>query len=428
MTLDKRGLLIIGGVVAFVALMIFIFVGALPGRNVGQGPQNVTLTMWGVADSPGDLEEILKSYRETFTADVRYQQFSEDEYENKLLDALASGKGPDIYAIKNTWLPRYLDKLVPVPVEQFSLRDLESNFVEVIKADMVSEQKIYGLPWYADTLALIYNRNIFNSEGVATPPKTWDNFAQVSQQLTRQEGILGAINRAGAALGRADNIDHFNDIISLLLMQAGEKMNDSLTRGTSFDRAGGPQVLDFYVSFAKPGNVNQSWDGSLPSSLEAFATGRAAMILGYATDLSYITARSPQLTYSVAPIPQPTGATTKISYAGYWAWAVSNRSNNSQLAWQLIAYVARSENLLTDYLIKSHRGPALRSLIPNFQTDPVLGVFAEQNLTAKTWYQRDETAVSRILANMINSVLGGSADSHRALREASQQVDVILQR
>jgi len=180
------------------------------------------------------------------------------------------------------------------------------------------------------------------------------------------------------------------------------------------------------LSFAKPGNVNQSWDGSLPSSLEAFATGRAAMILGYATDLSYLAARSPQLTYSIAPIPQPIGATTKISYAGYWAWAVSNRSSNSRLAWQLITYVARSENLLTNYLIRSQRGPALRILIPKFQRDPVMGVFAEQNLIAKTWYQRDELAVSDILANMINSVLGGSIDSRRALREASQQVDVIL--
>ena len=419
--MNRKTLYIIGGVLGLIFLGIILFVLARPKVDV-QTAGRTTLTMWGVSDSSRDLSEILK----TSGVNIRYQQFNENGYEFKLLDALASGKGPDIYTIKNTWLPRYLDKLVPVPIEIFTLRDLENEFVDVVRTEVVAEQRIYALPFYVDNLALVYNKDIFNNNGVASPPSNWDDLALISQRLTRKEGIFGDIRLSGAALGRADNINHFRDIVSLLMMQGGEKMSDAQTKDVSFSRAGGPTAIDFYTSFAKPGNSNQSWSVNMRDSLEAFASGKAAMVLAYSIDLPFIKAQAPQLNFAVAPMPQPKEATVKINYASYWSFVVSNQSKNQEQAWRFIATIARADDSLFRYLLNNQRPPAVRDFIDRFQPDPILGVYSEQNLTARSWYQRDEAAVRRVFENMIESVLEGNLGTRRALSQASQEVRSIL--
>ena len=44
---------------------------------------------------------------------IVYTKKDETTYQQDLLNALASGKGPDIFAISNSWLPEYIDKIVP---------------------------------------------------------------------------------------------------------------------------------------------------------------------------------------------------------------------------------------------------------------------------------------------------------------------------
>ena len=422
--MNRKTLYIIGGVLGLIIFGISLFVLAKP-KGI-QTTGRTTLTMWGVIDSSRDLKGLLRAYRDTFGVTVNYQQFNENEYELKLLDALAAGKGPDIYAIKNTWLPRYLDKLVPVSVEQFTLRDLENEFIDVVKTDLVSEQKIYGLPFYVDTLALVYNKVIFNNNGIASPPTNWDDLALISQRLTQKEGIFGDIKLSGAALGRADNIANFRDIVSLLMMQGGEEMSNPQNKEASFNRVGGSDALEFYISFAKPGNSNQSWTVNMPNSLEAFARGQAAMVLAYSTDLLFIKTQAPQLNFAVAPLPQPKGATVKINYASYWPFVVSDQSNNLTQAWNFILTTARSGDPLFNYLLDNQRPPAVREFIIRFQPGPILGIYAEQGLTARSWYQKNEVAVKRVFANMVNSVLEGDLEVKSAIRQANNEVRGIL--
>lgn len=425
MNFDKRAVYIIGAIVGFILLMVFVFAGLLPGKNPPP-PAQGSLSVWGVAEPLREMDALLRDYQSMYGTGITYQQFSEDEYERKVLDALAGGRGPDIFAIRNTWLHRYADKITPVPVTLYSLRDLQAQLVDVVSRDVVLSDAIYGLPFSVDTLALIYNRDIFNSEGVALPPATWDEFALLSQRLTKKEGVLGALTRSGAAMGRADNIDHFKDIVSLLLMQAGEQMTDVTGKEALFNRAGGVAAVDFYTSFAKLGNKNQSWDVGFPSSREAFAQGRVAMMLGYADDIAFIQSKSPQIRFGVAPAPQPSQATSKINHASYWVFVVSRQSENAESAWRFLVTMQSNIERLLQYFIATNKAPAQRALIPRFQTSPILGVYADQNLSAKTWTQKDDAGVRRVFANMINSILNGTLDSQRAVSQAMIEVSAIL--
>lgn len=426
MNIDKKTLYIAGGVISFIVLMIVVFAGLLPGGKTPTPQSAGALVIWGVAEPSREMDALLRDYTATYGGSISYQQFSESEYETRLLDALAAGRGPDIFQIRNTWTARYLDKIEAVPVEMFSLRNLEETVVDVVRHDMAVNDRIYGLPLSVDTLALLYNRDIFNTEGVALPPSTWDEFALVSQRLTKKQGVLGAITRSGAALGRADNIDHSKDIVSLLMMQGGEAMSDIESNEALFNRAGGVNAVNFYASFAQLGNANQSWDAGFPSSREAFAQGRVAMLLAYASDIPFIQSRAPQLRFAVANAPQPAGAAQRINYASYWSFAVSRQSKNIVGAWQFLITTQYYNERLLQYFVETNKAPAQRALIPRFQTSPVLGVYADQNLSARNWYQRDEAAVRRVFSTMVHSILNGTLDASRAVQQGAIEVSAIL--
>jgi len=74
---------------------------------------------------------------------------------------MATGRGPDIYMIHNTWIPRYEEKLLGVPSELITIKDFQENFVDVVYKDFIVDGYIAALPLSVDTLALYYNKDIF---------------------------------------------------------------------------------------------------------------------------------------------------------------------------------------------------------------------------------------------------------------------------
>jgi hypothetical protein len=67
-------------------------------------------------------------------------------------------------------------------------------------------------------------------------------------------------------------------------------------------------------------------------------------------------------------------------------------------------------------------------LIDTQKYDTDLGVFAQQALTARSWFQADSVAIESIFADMIDNVILGRQTVRQALQEAESQVSVLLER
>jgi len=80
------------------------------------------------------------------------------------------------------------------------------------------------------------------------------------------------------------------------------------------------------------------------------------------------------------------------------------------------------------YLTAAVRPSARRDLIDQQKSDPDLGVFAEQALTARSWFQIDNAAVEKIFADMIDAVNLGRLSVKDALRDAESKVTVLMSR
>lgn len=423
MKFDKRALYAVIGIV--VLILLLVVAGLFMNKKPQTVQRNITFKVWSPLERKSVLEPLWTEYIAAYGMSVQYQQFSESEYESKLIDALASGKGPDIFFIKNTWLGRYFNKITSILDPKFySMLQLENDFPDIVRTQAALGDKIWGLPLSIDTLALVYNRDYFNSAGIVNAPKTWDEFLKTSQKLTVKNSKK-QITRAGSAMGLESNVENFQDIAAILMLQNGAQITDpketmSLLRRYSEQAK---PALDYYASFAS--STTPVWNNLFENSLVSFAQGKLAMAIVYSSQLEQIRNQAPQLRWAVAPLPQQSGADSPKNYGEFWLMVVSQQTEYPNEAWQFVLNSARSPKV-QDYLAQANRPPALKNLIPEFQPDPVLGVFATQNLTAVSWYQGDNKSVQKTFSDMIKSIVYDKTDVFKAIREASDQLDLIL--
>lgn len=424
-----------GLVVGVIILVMIIFLGR--GFGSPQGNQPASLTFWGVFDNEESFRKSITDYQnQNPQVRINYRQFSFEDYEKALINAFASGTGPDIFMIHNTWLPKHQDKISPLPqqiagekVLLFTLKDFKEQFVEVAEKDLIVGNEIYGLPLYVDTLALYYNKDIFNSLSIASPPKTWSEFNQVVEKITMAEN--NNISRSGAAIGTARNINRSTDILSLLMIQSGVPMtNDDHTSAEFTKIIDGQDVgqvaLEYYTDFANPSKRVYTWNNSQHYSVDAFQEGTAAMMFNYAHQISLLRSKASRLNFGVAPMPQLNTAQT-ATYASYWAPTVSKFSKSSTAAWKFLVYLS-SANGVVPYLNSANHPVARRDLIDQQQNEPEMGVFAKQALSAKSWYQADNLAVENILADLIDDVNFKRQTIAEALRAAENKITLLMQR
>lgn len=422
----------------------------------------VTITIWRVFDDDDTLQEIMKSYQALHpNVSFAYRELRISEYEDELLRAFAEGKGPDVFAVHNTWIGKYESLIRPLPpsltipyaqtrgtikketvytVQQeptLSQRALKSQYVDVVVQDVLrsykpnakapSEDRIFGLPLGLDSLALYYNKDLLNAAGIPEPPVTWTEFQDHVSRLT-QIGTNDTIVQAGAALGTSRNVERAFDIVSILMMQNGTPMTDSRGRATFAQEmdAGflGGEAVRFYTDFANPLKAVYTWNKDMPDSFDAFASGNTAFFFGYSYHHDLIRAANAKLNFALAPLPQIEGGKT-VNYANYWVESVAKSTDAGDWAWDFVQFAA-SEKQVTKYLAAARKPAALRSLINAQLDNETLSIFAGQTLTAQSWYRgRDAGVAEEAFLDLIDAFLAGS-EQERALKDAQNKANQSL--
>jgi len=425
---------LIGSIAVAVFLTVILILKGIGGGSA----QSATLQFWGVFDERSDFEKVIRDFQSQNPGiKVLYQQFSYEDYERNLVDALASGTGPDVLMIHNTWLPKHGDKLKSMPDSMpgekkplLTIQDYKTNFVDVAFGDFVFGNKIYGLPLYVDTLALFYNKDIFNSYGISSPPQDWEDFNYDVETITRLDSS-GQISQSGASIGTARNINRSTDLLTALMIQTGVRMTDDDNKTASFANSVnntpvGELALKYYTDFANPLVKTYTWNDVQHYSVDAFTQGKTAMMFNYSHEVEVLKNKAPRLNFSVAPMPQ-VSSTDVRNYASYWGVGVSAGSKFPNESWKFINYLSSKEGAQS-YLSATFRPSARRDLIELQRNDLELGVFAIQALSARSWFQIDNTAVETIFADMIDDVNFGRSSVKNSLQNAESKVNVLMQR
>jgi len=432
--LTQKQIIIIGGVVLVVLVFGVVFFLSL--RGGGGTASAANLTIWGTDDSKS-FNDLISKYTGPGSgtqSQIKYVQIDPTQYQSKLLGALAAGTGPDIFEVPNRDLLQWTSVATPIPATlatTFSQVTLANDFPDIVSKDLVSGGNIYALPLSIDTLAMIYNKDLFNTAGIASVPKTWEGL-QADLPALRVVNSQGQVTQAALALGGSEtSVYNAPDIIFLLMMQNGAMMTSAdgstvkFASGANGNDTSGLNAFNYYLQFSSAASSNYTWSDSMGDALDAFAQGKVAVIFDYSSALATIKAKAPFLNYGVAAMPQPANATVAVNYAKYNGLAVSKNSASVAGAWNFIIGLTTSPTDENIYLKDAGTPPALRSVIAADLTDPTMSVFATQALTAKSWHEDNSQQFDSIMNTAIQNVLNGAADSTTALSQAQTAMNSL---
>ena len=433
-----------------------------PDKNIQQRTKPVTLKYWRVYEDEDAFAETIAKYTAMHPfVTIEYKKFRYEEYEKELLNAFAEDRGPDIFSIPSVWLKEYQPKLAPLPpqismvypvtrgtikketvqelrtTKSLTLKDLKNNFVDIVYSDVVIDKDgaslIYGLPLYVDTMAMFYNPDLLNNAGITEAPKYWNTqFQQAVKKLSKQNN-KGSIIQSGVAMGGSDNIEKAADVLALLMMQNGSVMAEngtvmfhSIPPGSEKKYNPGLEALRFYTDFSSPAKEVYCWNSNLSNSLDLFAQGSLAMMFGYAYHIPIIKAKAPKLNFAIAKIPQIEGNTKQVNYANYWIETVSNKSKNVDIAWDFIQFATAAEQAQS-YLTVAKKPTALRALVNKQIDDMEIGPFAEQVLTAQSWYHgKDSRAEEKAFNEMIDLSIKNPTQIDDIINETARKVQQTM--
>jgi multiple sugar transport system substrate-binding protein len=484
-----KKIVIISAIAIFViGLIVYLIFNRVQPKQV----YRVNLEIWGLFDDSDAFSKEIIEYkkRNPYVGEITYKKMPVDSYENDLLDAMATGKGPDIFLIHNSWLTRYSDKLAPAPdnmvdgkpVPVVSVKQVQDVFPDVVTQDFAKDSKVYALPLSIDSLALYVNKDYLNQAGISRTPQTWIEFDEAVKKMTKigSSGIqisgaaMGASSDASAGEGK---INRATDILTLLMLQSGAEMVDDKGNMATFadfietspgkQYSPGQMALEYYTKFSNRGFPEYCWNSLQHNSVDSFIEGKTVMMLNYSWLLPKIELKAPKLNLGIAPVPQnkdQQGRGLNINFANYWGFAVSRNkitdsdpgvakpaltSTNDQRifeAWQFLRYLTMSPvysqglpkqptgsesakfDPAMEYAAKQKKPAARRDIIETQKNDPILAPFAEGNLIALSWPQFDNLAVEKIFDEMIDDVSLRNENPLDAINQAQNSVKLLMKK
>ncbi|MBL7045988.1 MAG: extracellular solute-binding protein [Parcubacteria group bacterium] len=415
---------------AIAGVILFALGGAGGGGKAdAAGP----VLIWGTYDD-GAVNRVIEDFRrvdETFD-EVSYVEKNKATFTGELVDALASGTGPDLFFLDNDLILRHRDKIIPIPYDILSERDFRNAYIEGAELFLDSDGLV-AVPTSIDPMVLYWNRSLFSSSGLALPPEFWDEVLVLSSEILTKKDQTGNISQSAIAFGEYQNIKHAKEILSMLITQAGGSVvsvqsNGGLASGLGFRFDNGvfpaESALRLYTDFANPSKSVYSWNRSLSEAREEFVAGNLAMYIGFASELREIRALNPNLNFDVSPVPQSRDGRVS-TYGNSVGLSIPRGSLNINGAARVALALSSKEGnrLFTETLnLTSPR----RDILTEASGDLFETVFRRAAIVARGWLDPDTARTDTVFREMVEFVTTGRLRVSEAVKSADRVMESLL--
>lgn len=308
------------------------------------GDESERLTLWAAigTDDATVFRKIILDFEKTHPdVRVKFGVFTHRSFDEKLLASMQAGTAPDVFYIHYSRIAEYAAKSVLEPLDEYIRResyDLKDFFPASIEAYKF-KGTMYGMPIQGSTMALFYNKDLFDAAGEEYPDDTWtrEKFLEVAKKLTH---IRDGVRYIGCAP---------YDVASWLWSGGGSYGTDDLSQ-LHFTEPKTIAALQFYVDLCIKHRVTPKsidWLGKDPSRTNVFENGKIGMAVSGPWSLRKYMNQC-RFSWDVALFPTgPEGRQTRYAGMGYSMWA---GGNHKKLAWELLKHLcnAQSSSMLTE--------------------------------------------------------------------------------
>ena len=297
------------------------------------GPKTELVLMgWSSSDAENvRLQQIVDQYNAA-SPNVNVTLSQVPDYDTKLQVSLAGGSAPDVFYVDSF---KFLDlqNAEALANGNDQVKD-PADFVPNLKAAFTKDGQFYCPPKDFSTLALQYNKDLFDAAGLAypTPDWSWQDMEDAAAKLTdKDKGVYGMVVNPDMARW-----------LAFLYQAGGSVYNEDATKMT-INSPEAKAAMDFYVGLVTKGYAAQSSDVSTGWPGEAFGQGKAAMVVEGNWIMSYLTDQFPDLKFGVAELPA--GPKGKATMAFTVCYAAPASGKHLAESWDFINYIAGPEGM-----------------------------------------------------------------------------------
>lgn len=353
---------------------------------------------------------------------IQYEPI-ETDYNAVLTNALSAGTAADVFYIPGETAPGIIATGKVLPIED--LVDT-SAFIDSLMSVYTIDGHVYGIPKDFNTLAVFYNKDIFDAAGVDYPnaDDDWNTF--------------------GDKLKAVNELDP--DIHGICLPADFARMGAfAYANGwTPFEADGSANLLDpkfveafdYYTGLVtsgvavQPADIGAGWPGDCLAKEQAAVAIEGAWILGFLRD------SAPNLQYGSSLLPKSpnTGETGNFIYTV--AWGINADSQVQDAAVKVLDALTSPET--QQFILEQGLAiPSRKALADNpyFQQDTPeaqgnLTVFEGASAGNVLGYQFGNVGTDYLtpINNAMNEVMTGQSDSQTALTQAQSELAALLAR
>ncbi len=247
-------------------LALMLILSALP-VAFADAPVTITFAFWDTNQEPG-----MRAIADAYTAlhpnvTIETQVTPWTEYWTKLEAAAMGGEMPDVMWMHANQITKYVEAGALL-----DLNDLNYDYTpypEGVTSLYLMNGVHYAIPKDYDTIALAYNKEIFDAAGVAYPDDTWDwaKLREVAIKLTdKEKGIYGF------GVPNTDQSGYHN----FIYQNGGFVIKDGVA---GYDQAATQEAVQFYADLYLKDGVSPSQESFTDMNADdQFCAGKLAML------------------------------------------------------------------------------------------------------------------------------------------------------
>lgn len=354
---------------------------------------------------------------------VKQVTFPYADYQTRVVAATMAKKGPDVLQLFYGWTDQFVKGKVLQPLDEaaFPKASIEADFFPIVGA-MQRDGQYYGLPTAVRSLALFYNKKLFEEAGVTAPPATLDDMVDAAKKIAKIDAA-GNFEVEGITLDMAGQDHHWWR--EVLVRQFGGAPYSDDNKTVTYNTEAGVKALEFYTGLQTEHKVGLS--GFMDEGQAAFRAGKAGMTI----DGTFRLGAFRQITdfdWAVTELPANAEG-VRSNYASYFANGIGSGATGEELeaAQKFLAYIS-SEEAMKVWLDVVGELPARRAAAMTEENlkNEIYAPFLKGLEYAHTTQFVEENGQRQTVTDMANRVFLQGQSAADSVAEAAKAEQAIL--
>ncbi len=244
--------------IALTMALVIVLAGCTPGgspeqQSGGTKPVDLGFVVWSYGIET--VQDNIKNFEaKNENIKVSLQDFSWLDYHDTIVSRATANTPTDIFLASDHWLQEWAKAgwIVPLDTSFPQVKDYMAEMAPYAVQGMTYEGKIYGLPYYADTLIFVYNEEHLKQAGFDKPPATWEEVAEQAKAI-KDKGICEYPMILAFSQKEGASIEAFYAMVYSRASETGSMFDAD--NNPTFNKPGGPaqQTVEWLANAMKDG-------------------------------------------------------------------------------------------------------------------------------------------------------------------------------